>query len=47
MPEVSIRDAIPPPRSPLGIRHLLPGIACEERASHLASVLGFYKPGLA
>ncbi|PKU49064.1 caspase recruitment domain-containing protein 10 [Limosa lapponica baueri] len=28
-----------------GIRHLLPG--CEERASHLASILGFHKPGLA
>lgn len=36
-----------PPSSLLssGIRHLLPG--CEERAPHLASVLGFYKPGLA
>lgn len=28
-----------------GIRHLLPG--CEEQASHLASILGLYKPGLA
>ena len=34
----------PSPLSP-GIRHLLPG--CEEWASHLASILGFYKPGLA
>lgn len=45
MPEVSIQDAVPPTPLFPGIRHLLPG--CEERASHLDSILGFYKPGLA